>query len=354
LEVLEDRLAPSITQLTNDAFDHRWPSNNNQGDYVYSAQVGGLYQVFLDGQQITSNGNNNMFPSISDGGDIIYFKDGGSGGIGWQIVLRSAGGSESTIEFSSRNSFSGAHRDANKYSGIASNGSSISGYNFYSSSGTFFSPTQRFNISGVGQLPFDFRGSYNYPDINAQGDVLFASAGGFFSSPNIYKTTTSGPFPGSFIASGTMGRINDSGDIVTVSGDLSSPGIVRILTAPGYTQTTIVAAGSWADIDNNKDVIFENLDSHGIRQIYLSTPDNSDIAMLSAQLLAGNTVQFTYKTTGNPGPFQVGLYQSPDGMTYGPSNPISTQTITPSRVPRKIMGPGAGPAVNTRCSSKTP
>jgi len=28
VERLEDRTAPSITQLTNDAFDHRWPSNN--------------------------------------------------------------------------------------------------------------------------------------------------------------------------------------------------------------------------------------------------------------------------------------------------------------------------------------
>ncbi len=33
---------------------------------------------------------------------------------------------------------------------------------------------------------------------------------------------------------------------------------------------------------------------------------------------------------------------------------MSSQTMTPSRTPRNGIGPGAGPALNTRFSSKTP
>lgn len=57
---------------------------------------------------------------------------------------------------------------------------------------------------------------------------------------------------------------------------------------------------------------------------------NADIHMLSAQLQTGNSVQFTYETTGNPGPFDVGLYRSTDGITYNPADLIATQPITPS------------------------
>lgn len=58
-----------------------------------------------------------------------------------------------------------------------------------------------------------------------------------------------------------------------------------------------------------------------LRQFSFST-GGSDIHMLSAQLQSGNTVQFTYETTGNPGSFDVGLYRSADGMTYNPADQI--------------------------------
>jgi len=58
-------------------------------------------------------------------------------------------------------------------------------------------------------------------------------------------------------------------------------------------------------------------------------PPQLDIAMQSAQLQGGNTVQFTYETTGNPGPFQVGLYRSTDGITFNPADLIATQPVTP-------------------------
>ena len=165
----------------------------------------------------------------------------------------------------------------------------------------------------MGQLPYDFGGSYNYPAINANGDILFASIGGFFSSPAIYETTTSGPFPGNFVAYATMGRINDSGDIVTITGDLNSPGTIQILSGPGYTQTTYVGSGSWADINNNDDVIFEAPDSNGVRQIYLYT-DKPDIAATS---LSWDTTQggvdygYTISNANLPQPTTAALYWVP-------------------------------------------
>ena len=302
VERLESRELLTITQLTFDPTDHRTPSLNNGGDVVYSAQVGGQSEIFKLNAgastpiQLTSGPNNKTNPSIADNGDVVYFKDGGSGGIGWQVIRRSAGGSEGAIEFSSRNR--SAHRDANMYSGIASNGTSISGYNFFP--GLFGSNTRRFNVSGVGQLADNFYGSfgggYNYPDVNAQGDVLIASTGGFFSN-RIYKTSTSGPFPGTSVAIASMGRINDSGDIVVVSGDLNLPDSIRILSGSTYTETTFIGSGSWADINNSKQVVFENFDGQGRRQLFLYT----SVVDLSATALtiANSNVNFTWSISGS-------------------------------------------------------
>lgn len=280
-EPLERRLFLTITQLTNLPTDHRWPATNDNGDLVYCSQVAGLWQVFLNGQQVTNDSHNNKYPAISNNQALVYFKDGGSGGVGWQVVRRSAGGGESQLEFSSRNSFTGAHRDANRYSGIASNGTSISGYNFYNG---FGSPTRRLNVAGVGQLAFDFGGdfsSYNYPDINSHGDIVVAGDG-FFNSGTIYKTTTSGPFPGTPVASGTMGRINDLGEVVSVTGDLNSSGNIQVTNIASSGQTIQLGSGSWADINDNGEVVFENVDSQGVRQIYRYTPDAIDFSYSSA------------------------------------------------------------------------
>lgn len=62
--------------------------------------------------------------------------------------------------------------------------------------------------------------------------------------------------------------------------------------------------------------------------ISLRGPD-TDIDMQSAQLQSANTVQFTYQTTGNPGPFEVGLFRSTDGITYNPADLIDSKPITP-------------------------
>src|SRR5438874_8376358 len=63
-------------------------------------------------------------------------------------------------------------------------------------------------------------------------------------------------------------------------------------------------------------------------QLFPYTTLFRSIEMLSAQLVSGNTVQFTYETAGDPGPFEVGLYRSTDGVTYNPADRIGTQTVT--------------------------
>ncbi len=109
----------------------------------------------------------------------------------------------------------------------------------------------------------------------------------------------------------------------------------------------------WVSVSGRPDWAWEHSLSNGDNTVYFRyfftdawTPGNSspgrdtqafqlaaktaDIAMQSAQLVSGNTVQFTYETTGNPGPFQVGLYRSANGVTYDPADLIATKTETPN------------------------
>jgi hypothetical protein len=54
-----------------------------------------------------------------------------------------------------------------------------------------------------------------------------------------------------------------------------------------------------------------------------------DINLESAQVLSGNSVQFSYTTTDNPGPFEVGLYRSADGITYSPADQVGDLQVNP-------------------------
>lgn len=316
-EQLETRALLSITPITTDANNHRWPSLNNDGDIVYSAQVNGLWQVFKNGQQVTNDGHNNMYPVISDNDDIVYFKDGGSGGLGWQVVRRSANGSESQVEKST--SFRGKHRDAGRFSGIASDGTSITSYTFYD-----FSAVRRFNVSGVGRLTADFF-PWDYPDINASREIVYSGFG------SVRKASVSSPYPGTTVASATMARINDSGDLVTVSGDLESSGQIEILGAPSYTQRTAVSDGVWADINASRDVVFEDFDANGMRQIYLFEETVVDVALLTAELATDTLVTYTFQTEGGIGSFDVGLYESQDGLFDGDDVQVGIlESVTPS------------------------
>jgi len=261
VESLEPRLLLSVTQLTTGAIDHRWPAINDSGSYVYCEKVAGSWQVFLGGQQITpADGYNHMFPDIDNAGDIVYFQDGGSGGIGYQVVFRSAGGTTSAIQFSSRNNFSGAHRDAGRHAGIASDGTTISYYDFYDGFGDV---TRTFSVAGPG---IDFSGS-DYPDINANHQFLFSDGRTVFKG-----NAAVNPGSGTAITGGAMGRINDAGDIVAVTGNLDGQGDVNLIPHADPSKVRFVAKASWADINDAGSIVVESPDSMGTRQLYVYSP----------------------------------------------------------------------------------
>jgi hypothetical protein len=99
-----------ITQVTSGSFDHKWPSINNNGDIVWSQQVGGLWQVYIlkSGSttpspiSVPNTSHNREYPDIDDSGDVVYLEDGQGAGPGLSVI-ENIGGVESTIEFSSGN-----------------------------------------------------------------------------------------------------------------------------------------------------------------------------------------------------------------------------------------------------------
>jgi VCBS repeat-containing protein len=276
LEPLEERtLLSTIPPFINQDIDSRWPAINDHGDIVYCEQVDGGWQVFLNGQQITDNNLDSRWPAIANDGTIVYHHGYDSGGVDndpienageveardhhlspdMKIIRRSPNGAEIVIEDTY---WVGSNwYETYTSAGIASDGTIISA-SFWS--GDFKS---RFRVSGVGLLPDNVHFG-NHPDINASGDIVYLSDG------SIHKANVSSPYPGVVVGSG-VGRINDHGDIVAVTGE------VRILPAHDYTQTTLVDNGTWADINNRKDVVFEKVDASGICQIYLFDADLPDI-----------------------------------------------------------------------------
>src|SRR5947208_1491981 len=186
-------------QITTDSTDHRWPAFNNNGDMVWCQQMGGFWHVFKNGAQITSGNNDRRYPAISDGGSIVYTEYGVGGGIGREVILHPDG----VVEFSSRNSLTGDHRDAGEFSGIFSAGNIISYYTFFH----FFSPVRRFTTSKVGQFADDFSG-YDYPDVNANGDIVF-SYRPIFGLEIVYRGTETTAQSQIFVANGSQPRIAD-------------------------------------------------------------------------------------------------------------------------------------------------
>ena len=190
------------TQISSGAFNHESPSINNRGDVVWSQQVGGFWQVYLlpSGSTVPIAllgqlpDHNNQYPVIDDAGNVMYLKDGVGQGVALAVILN-RGGTENIIEFSTRNMLTGQHRDAGQHFGIASNGTTISYYDFLQ----FGLGPRRFDVSGVGQLSNrnggDFSGD-DFPDINSQGTFVYSS----FSS--IYSAPVSAPDNATSIASG--------------------------------------------------------------------------------------------------------------------------------------------------------
>jgi len=100
-----------------------------------------------------------------------------------------------------------------------------------------------------------------------------------------------------------------------------------------YSQTVLTSGRLFLGF--NDDVFGDNSGSFSVT---INVLDPADIAMQSAHLVSGNTVQFTYATTGNPGPFQVGFYQSADATFDASDTFIMSQPVTPN----PIGGPGSG------------
>lgn len=297
----------SKTQISSGAFDHEWPSVNNRGDVVWSQRVGGFWQVYLLLSGSTTPiglpgqlpDHNNQYPAIDDAGDVMYLKDGVGQGVQLAVILN-RGGTESIVEFSSRNMLTGQHRDAGKHFGIASNGTTISYFDFGVSSLT----TRTFNVSGVGPLPGDFAFA-DYPDINSSGTFVYSSLG------SIYKASVSSPNNAVVVVSGTEPRIADA-----VSPGLE-PEMVYIIAGQVFSSTGgLVDAGSSADLNNSGTVVYEKLVA-GFNQVFVATTGSGGIVNVTT-----NNTAATFTISG------PGVTYSGSGTSFVQNNaPVGTYTI---------------------------
>lgn len=273
----------TITQVTTDSVHSKWPALNKNGDIVWSQQVGSFWQIFKKGPttnnavvQITIDARNHERPVISDNGTIVWFQDNSGAGLGWQVVgcgpNCQQGSATFTIEISTRNSFTGDHRDAGKHFGIsAANGTTISHYSFCDAfcTGTScgaFCGVRRFNLSGFGMLSGDFRG-YDHPDVNSQNLIVYRSPAG-----QIVQATPAAPFDGIVIDSGEFPHIADvTNEIVYIKNRtvFSSTTAIPENVDPTCAATTDSEC-LWADVNDKRTVVFEK-EVGGISQIFLAT-----------------------------------------------------------------------------------
>jgi len=283
-----------IIPITSDnSFEHKWPSINNNGHIVWSQrplnQATPYWQItkcntlnnacVLPLQPVTSDNRNHLYPVIDDNDTIVWVQDD-SGPVGssqTQVVRQDSNGQQTVVELSTYNSFSGAHRDAGEHIGISSDGHTISYYDFFGTG------TRRFNISGFGEVKYEFGGrgdffQYDYPDINKDLTLVYSNG------TNVYKATTvdsGGQRQLSVIeplAAGTYPRIADgvTPEIVFVKGGN------KIIS----TQYGEVTNGTWADVTNTGDIVFEK---------------NSEIflAKFHPYTLASSSDQYVEGTVGN-------------------------------------------------------
>lgn len=280
-----------IVQITTDPVDHRWPSINNRGDIVWSQKLNGNgnWQVFKKPAPATSQSNgvnifapdgpnhNYKYPAISDTGDIIYLRDNNTGNNGGSTlqVVKNRNNNESLVEFSSRNTLSGDHRDAGQHFGIAADGTTISYYDFSQSGLT----RRRFNVNGVPikedttGAAGDFSGK-NYPGINSSGFYVYSDGSGIWKSPlngggrvRVDKGTDPALAPS--VADGT-----DPVVVYIKSPQLTGVDIASgtVMSQKGSFDPVEVHRGSWASINIAGIIALEDLDSNNFRQIYLAYP----------------------------------------------------------------------------------
>ncbi len=284
-----------IVQITFDGVDHRWPSINNNGDVVWSQQVAGKWQVFRKNAPASSSAggaqlqpapadapnHNYKYPAISDGGDIVYLRDNNprnNGSSDLQVIRRSSTGAEAILEFSSRNvdliNAIGAQRDAGRHFGIASDGKTISYYDF---SRTGSATVRRFNVPGfqfkdsIGAIR-SFVGS-DYPSINADGYYVYAGG------PGVFKSSLSGTDAFRVDLDGEQGTAPSIGDgigstVTYIRSPLFQNGDVisgEIKSRKGTNQPVSVHSGSWAYVNKSGLIVFEDL-INGNRQLFLAYP----------------------------------------------------------------------------------
>ncbi len=335
-------------QVTTGIDDHKWPSTNTVGDLIWSQQLNGFWQVFMQGPhcvggtngicQITQDAHNHERPAISDNGTIAWFQDNTGGGLGYAIVRLDPGSTTPSImEFSSRNVFCPTaqfptsfflgfpifstsintgpctYKDhaAGKTFGIGSDGRTISFYTFID---TGF-PLRRFNVTGTGKLPVDsapddFYG-YESPDINSQSDIVYANSfvpGVVSKTRYVWLATTSEPFRQTLIDQGQNPHLSErpangaDPDIVYIQSG------VDVTRWPGADPSHWVALGLWADIagtGSTATIVYECVVG-GHSQICLAKPIHKFLVAVpptSQSVLIGGQVRLTVKVNdsqGNP------------------------------------------------------
>ena len=169
----------------------------------------------------------------------------------------------------------GDHRDAGEFSGISSDGNIISYYTFFQ----FFSPVRRIKTSKVGQFADDFSG-YDYPDVNANGDIVF-SYRPIFGPEIVYRATETTPQSQIFVANGSQPRIADR-----VNG--ADPEVVYISNGNVWSSKFgRMDNGTWADINNGGNIIYEKI-TNGYSQIFRAAPNILDLIDPNPSLLASD------------------------------------------------------------------
>ena len=69
----------------------------------------------------------------------------------------------------------------------------------------------------------------------------------------------------------------------------------------------------------------------------------ADVAVLSAQLYTPTTVSFTFLTTGDPGPFEVGVYRSADAVFDASDLRVTSRVVSIASAPSGTIGAVALP-----------
>lgn len=256
----------TVTQIPNPSnADRRWPAIDNDRTMVWCEFDGSNWQVVqgdINGHTSpkTSDAFDHKYPSLK-GGHLLYAKHPVGGGIQWVIVEHP----DSIVQFSSRDRLSGAHRDAGRFSAVATDGTIATWYDWFPFAG--FYDGRRLEISGYPR--YDFFEGFDHPDINSGKELIYSDGS------NIYKATAQNPGAVTRPGAGAIARINDNSDIAAVIGSVDFQGLVTsgsvvLYKAPDYATAITIHSGIWTSISNRGDILFEDVDAGGHHQIYLA------------------------------------------------------------------------------------